>query len=1065
LLEQGRPIKGITRLLFATTPESFKVVKPTMRPVAAWLARKVPAIYSEVRDREPETLLDYADPGSLTVAQRVETLREYVRRHGPGAWRGMHVPRIQVSRFASPDLADAVQELWKAGIENTEIREFLLEVMAAAPLHSCADIALAHAFNETAEQRERVEAINAVIKMGEARIEMVARSMLDDPPRWPDDVVRSSILILFPEHIAAVQLCKLLARVRESRNSVGEIGWMLPRKLHEVDVARDCLEALREGLTALITEGVVWQREWPHLKTPRPHLIELLSAVCIRLMGLGQRDRDVLRSAAIALRLVHHERSHDEAVKALRQSFTEMPAETRESAFWSDDAFSEGLHPKEDAWNRLFEVAHYGPLTLTYEKDSGWVMRVLADRSRSVPEREMMIWTAHVGVRDPALEYGPYIASLRQYVEDEPALIERIDALLTPRQQSNEEIELNREIQADKEARERKKAKHHQEWRDFWLMVAETPEKAFSTEEAGNTVWALWQSMRRSGEQSRASGWNRGFMEDQFGKETADLMRTSLMSAWRADRPTLRSERPAGEKDTFLIRWQLGLAGIYAEAEDPNWAKKLSEADAEAAVRYVPIEFNGFPAWLEQLAAAHPQAIEGVLGPELSLEIAGPLMANSHSPMLQNLSLGAPSLGRLFFPRLVAWFREQGQHLPDNQDEGAALRRVEMVVNLMLAHGDVGLCEEVQEIARAKATAPSTEISFTSFWTAVLMRLDPEAGVTAMEERLKDDNDATSALAVPLFSSMFGRHTFTFAVNINGPGFTPPILLRLTQLAYRHIRREQDLHHEGSYSPGPRDDAQESRERVVGALLSAPGPEAWALKLEMTRDPLFAHFRDRIAQVAREKAAEETDAGTLTEAGVVDLNIDGETAPLTRQEMFALLIDRLDDIDDLLLQDISPRGTWAKLDDERLMRRELARELHNTAKHAYTVDQEGATADEKETDIRLRSTRSEQEATIELKLAKDRSARDLRDTLRAQLVAKYMAAENSRSGCLVVTVAADRGWEHPGTGQKIDLNDLRELLSAEAEAIMKELPGNLLVAARILDLRPRLSTEKKKRNH
>ena len=46
---------------------------------------------------------------------------------------------------------------------------------------------------------------------------------------------------------------------------------------------------------------------------------------------------------------------------------------------------------------------------------------------------------------------------------------------------------------------------------------------------------------------------------------------------WRKDKPTLRSERPDGEKGTFLVRWQFGLAGIAAEAEDPNWAERLTE--------------------------------------------------------------------------------------------------------------------------------------------------------------------------------------------------------------------------------------------------------------------------------------------------------------------------------------------------------------------------------------------------------------------------------------------------------------------------------------------------------
>ena len=66
-----------------------------------------------------------------------------------------------------------------------------------------------------------------------------------------------------------------------------------------------------------------------------------------------------------------------------------------------------------------------------------------------------------------------------------------------------------------------------------------------------------------------------------------------MIAAWRRDKPTLRSERAEGEKDTFLVRWQFGLAGIAAEAEDQYWAKRLTSAEAELACRYAPIELNG----------------------------------------------------------------------------------------------------------------------------------------------------------------------------------------------------------------------------------------------------------------------------------------------------------------------------------------------------------------------------------------------------------------------------------------------------------------------------------------
>ena len=148
------------------------------------------------------------------------------------------------------------------------------------------------------------------------------------------------------------------------------------------------------------------------------------------------------------------------------------------------------------------------------------------------------------------------------------------------------------------------------------------------------------------------------------------------------------------------------------------------------------------------------------------------------------------------------------------------------------------------------------------------------------------------------------------------------------------------------------------------------------------------------------------------------------------------------------------------------MRREIARELNHAANGLYKVDQEAVTADEKETDIRLRSVVSEHEAIIELKLADSRrSARDLRDTIHDQLVTKYMAAETSRSGCLLVTLARDQKardqkWKHPDNGTLIGLPELMSLLCDEAKRVEDMMGGVVALKVHLLDLRPRLPVEK-----
>ena len=255
------------------------------------------------------------------------------------------------------------------------------------------------------------------------------------------------------------------------------------------------------------------------------------------------------------------------------------------------------------------------------------------------------------------------------------------------------------------------------------------------------------------------------------------------------------------------------------------------------------------------------------------------------------------------------------------------------------------------------------------------------------------------------------------------------------------------------------DRREEAGNAVLSALLATSGPEGWAVKLEMANDPLFAHFKDRAITLAQEKAAEEADNVALTEAEFAILDKSGESPPATNEAMFALMRDRLDDIDDLCFKTYPP-VSMGQHHRRTLMRRELARELRNAANLNYIVDQESVTADEKETDIRLRSTSSKQQATIELKLGDGRSATDLFNTIKDQLLTKYMAADECRAGCLLVTIAKDRKWQHPKTGKRLDFEALIALLNEEAERLSEELGGAAKLMAKGLDLRPRLATEK-----
>ena len=219
-------IAALKRLIFAET-RGKTIVWPSKRAIAGWLALKEPAVFEALRDHEPAVLLDEGDPASLTLAQRAQALRSYVEKYGSGGWRGLNAPYIQVHRFASPELGDEIVRQWKRQIENDEVRNTLLRLMAEGRTASCADIAHALAIDGNAFDSERLLALDVLAAIDDCRLDGITAGIAKNAGPWPDNLVRRAALRLFPSHLHVDRLCAILARVKDSSNVVDSLGWGL----------------------------------------------------------------------------------------------------------------------------------------------------------------------------------------------------------------------------------------------------------------------------------------------------------------------------------------------------------------------------------------------------------------------------------------------------------------------------------------------------------------------------------------------------------------------------------------------------------------------------------------------------------------------------------------------------------------------------------------------------------------------------------------------------------------------------------------------------------------------
>lgn len=1050
LRSRGMSFRALKRLVFADV-RAATIVRPSLRPVAGWLALFENGIFEMLRDNEPTVLLNEGDPESLSQTQRSQALRAYVERQGRGGWRGLNAPRIQVHRFASPGLSGEIIRLWGTGIQNPEVRRILLNLIEAGRIGECASILHVVALDEKAPDEERLDAVDAMAAIRDPRLAEIAAGVAAAENPWPQRISEGVVRRLFPRHLSIDQLCQTMTWMTQGKRRAGDLNWYLPLLVAKTPFELTDLAELRAGLVDLLSAGLCWKKEWPHIFCDRPHLSGALAAVCVQGLDRTQTD-DWLHASVLALCLHDGEHINTEEQRALRRKLRTLAADANARLFWTADAFFQSLHARSDPWKRFAQITiHDGPVKLQADHDLDWIKTALGDSARSENERAMLLEATMFLMRNGE-QWRDRVLGLKTLVSDQESLLAVIEDRVKTPTQSKDEQRWKKEDAEWKREQKQREARNKADWIQFYREVAESPESVFSADRSWNTAWNLWHVMRRAAEDSPSAGWNRRFIEQQFGKEIAERLRRNLMRIWRNENPTLPSERSPDQRNTYLRRWDFGLAALYAEAEDPAWATRLTEEEARLAARFAPMELNALPKWMESLAAAHPNAVDAILGNELSWELSSEPGANGRSMLLQNISYAPAPVAKLFLSRLAEWLEGEGDADVSEGDAAGLTQRLRQVIDVMLQHGDEETRRQVFVASKGRLESdPPEDLAFV--WLPALMRVNPDAGVSALEDRNRNIDPGPRTRAVTWFGTLFGDRQR--AINLKDPEFTPRLLLRLLRLSLKHVRVADDVEHEGVYRPDTRDSAQDARYAIVDAILEAKGEEGWAAKLEMANDPLCAFIRDRVLAVAEERWAQDLDSTAFDEAQAIALDKTGEAPASTNEAMFAILKDRLDDLEDLLLRDDSPKAAWAAITEEKVMRRVIARELRHAANELYKVDQEAATAEEKKTDIRLRSVISEYEAVIELKLADDRTPRDLRDTIQDQLVTKYMAAENCKSGCLLLTLAKDRKWRHPETRASIDLSGLMSLLSEEARRVEASIGGAIALTVRVLDLRPR----------
>ena len=1057
LRDRGMPTKALFRLLFAER-YGVEVVFPSMRAIAAWLSLWDDGVREELIRREPEALLSLGDPETIDIAGRGKFVKAFFKAYGEGGWRGLNIPITEVRRLSHPDLAPVIRECWGNGPTNDDVRKLLIEMIWQGAVEDCADLAHDVAVGPTENPYHRIVAIRALVACCHERARKIADAILAQPESWPDRVVHGVAADLFPAIITVDELVGLMERTREPEQIVGGFGRASQQIADDVEPWSKAAIDLRNEMADLVRRGGRCGGKYRHHCWSKfNYLTPALAILCRRqLSGAPEEPSDDLIQASVTASRFGKEGWRN-PIGELRKLFHDNAA-LRSCAFWAELTLMDEVVPAAGGdHHRLLNTIHGGLVGHLTEADRHWLLGALTDKE-SATRRPVAL---HALIRI-WIQHGRIASELdivRAPLKDDVVLGEILERYVEPPGRNTKFKQEEREHQKEKCDQEIREAQRLRDWMDWRETLLSEPDDAFSTERRGDTVLCIYDwlhNLKRGSDPSdRINVWDKDALIQAFDRGIADRAEKAFRALWRTKQPVLWSARPNEAKNS-IQDWILGLSGVSAEATAQGWASSLSPEEIRTATAYATIERSGFAPFIEDLAKSYSVEIEKLIGDEIDAELE---IGNDHDhlPILQDLAYmdrtNDLSFKQLFVPRLLAALRS----IPNTFTIEKPSRWERHLGEILKILADANTRSDREAVARECAIHYSSDPSgsLALVWLKGLFSFNPGQGAQALVDTLSDHNDpGTCNRAVNTFAALFGGPD-SVRLEVSDPAQLACLLGQLVRCAYTFIRPEDDQVHEGIFSPDTRDNAQRARNFLLSRLLDTPGPEARRTVLTLADENDFGKLQDYLRLCARQRTAADAEFEPFSPEAVIDLERRHEIPPNDGNSLFAVMMDRLEDLaHDLAHDDFSDRRTVQNITKEPEMQRTIARRLNEKKNGAYTVTREEEVADGKYPDIRLSAIGIDHRVAIEVKIAdNDWSLTDLEQALRSQLVGQYLRHSNCKGGCLLLTYHGRKCyWIHPDTNARLTFLEIVQFLKDKAQTIEREDLRDIRIAVFGLDL-------------
>ncbi len=994
LLAKGCPRSAVFSVLFSER-YGVETVVPSLRPAAAWVAIDQSDIRDEIIRREPMLLLTMGDPAGLSEETKSRLLRHLAERHKAGEISDDSIDRRSMWMFSSPNLASAVRDAWKIN-DRPEFRADLVRLIDEGKIRGCIDLAAEIAGDDAARDYHRMVGLRALVSCdATAEIAKHSKSLLSKASQIGPRLAAGAAEILFPKFINVDQLLTIVEQSRQPRaHSVDGFAYAIDRIW---DVCPPVQRAnLIDGLAQLALSRPFVQ-DYQRVSRKHAELARHLGYIArqaVLTLGGEAPSSGLIQLLSIVERAERPPRMTEDD-PPLNELVRQNSAIER-GLYWHD--VCEVREHSKCPVVRHWEV-HFGgqPLWQLDREDLDWLQDDLKSRVNEDDRRVALSAIAHL-LGDELKAWAPL---LKSRIDKNKVLEQDLAEFLTPPKLHPSVVKYKGEEtkRAKRRARDEEKAK--KSWKDFRDELTKDPSRLSNRKfvESSKGISFLrnlseWLH-KRTGKDLREAVLNWKMLEPAFSPPVAVHYCAGMKLLWRITPP----EGPVrSEGGGITTKWVsiLSDAAIGIEAADAeDFASSLTDDEAERAALHAVLTEQGYPDWLDNVVARHSNVVP-VVRDAFRSEWTAP--ENTPSYLIYRFAQRSAAIGPQLQSALFNIIVSEDAPVLNTLERG-----IEIVRNLKLSEEQ---SSNLKQLAGRKFDECSASDQARAIrWVALLFLLDVPEAARRLVRWLRAVNPAEcrNRVALEALGALFGNRSPLVAVSLNEAPVE--VIVQLLVLAYKEVRPEDDVVHEGVFSPGVRDNAEDARNALLKALIDIPGPEAHAAMVSLAARPEFRKRRIRFLELARRMAERDAEQSPWSTKELLAFEREYVSPIRTGHDLHRVAQQVLSEIVwDFGSGDASSRAVLETARDEDAVQEYLHEQFRLRAKDRYHVAREAEIAEGNMPDILLSAVGAPFAVAVEVKHGgKGWSTNELEASLRTQLAEDYLRPSERRHGIFVVS--------------------------------------------------------------